>query len=127
MLDEAPLLDQAVTEAGVPTQIPLPYHRLMAANRVDVLFRPSGRRLALEPGTNLLEAAREAGLPVAQACGGEALCARCGMQILSGAENLDPETSQEATAKQRNRVAREMRLSCQTRVHGPVEVTASSW
>ncbi|MCH7707490.1 MAG: 2Fe-2S iron-sulfur cluster binding domain-containing protein [Myxococcales bacterium] len=99
----------------------------MAANCVDVLFRPSGRRLALEPGTNLLEAAREAGLPVAQACGGEALCARCGMQILSGAENLDPETTQEATAKQRNRVARELRLSCQTRVHGPVEVTASYW
>ena len=38
----------------------------MAANRVDVLFRPSGRRLALAPGRNLLEAAREAGLPVAQ-------------------------------------------------------------
>jgi ferredoxin len=99
----------------------------MEAERVEVRFHPSGRRLSVEAGTLLVDAAREAGLPVARACGGEALCARCGMRVLSGARNLDPETPEEAAAKRANRVDGELRLSCRARIRGPVEVTATYW
>ena len=90
-------------------------------------FLPSGRTLRLTPGTNLLEAARAAGLPIAQACSGESLCARCAVRILRGNAGIAPETGLENQAKQRNRVAPELRLACQVVPTSDVDVTASYW
>ena len=56
-----------------------------------IRFLPSERSVRVAPGTSLLEAAREAGLPVAQTCTGEGICARCGMQIVEGGEDLAAE------------------------------------
>ena len=93
----------------------------------QVRFLPSGRTLQLTPGTNLLEAARAAGLPIAQACSGEGLCARCAVLILRGDAGIAPETALENQAKQRNRVAPELRLACQVVPTSDVDVTASYW
>jgi ferredoxin, 2Fe-2S len=93
----------------------------------QVRFLPSGRTLRLRPGTNLLEAARAAGLPIAQACSGEGLCARCAVLVLRGDDGIAPETERENQAKQRNRVAAELRLACQVVPTADVDVTASYW
>ena len=37
---------------------------------------------------NLLEAARDVGLPVASACGADGICGRCGLEIVEGAQTL---------------------------------------
>jgi len=92
-----------------------------------VRFLPSGRTLRVTPGTNLLEAACEVGLPIAQACSGEALCGRCAVLLLSGDRGVAPETALERQAKRRNRVAPELRLACQVVPTDGVEVTASYW
>jgi len=47
--------------------------------------------------------------------------------VLSGAAQLDPESPAEQRSKQRNRVAPELRLACQARLRGDVEVTALYW
>ena len=78
-------------------------------------------------GTTLLDAACRAGLPVARSCDGGALCARCGVSVLEGAERLSAETPAESEAKLRNRIPAELRLACLCRIHGPVAVTASYW
>jgi len=78
-------------------------------------------------GSSLLEAARRAGLPVASACGGEALCGRCGVSVLAGASALPLEDEPEARAKRRNRVPAERRLACRVVVSSDLEVTASYW
>jgi ferredoxin len=78
-------------------------------------------------GVTLLAAAREAGLPIASACSGAALCARCGLSVLAGAESLDPAQPDEQRQKQRNRVPAEQRLACRARVHGDVTATAAYW
>jgi ferredoxin len=78
-------------------------------------------------GTTLLEAARGAGLPIASACSGAALCARCGLNVLEGAESLDPERLDERRQKERNRVPAEQRLACRAGVHGDVTATAAYW
>ncbi len=78
-------------------------------------------------GTTLLEAALDAGLPVARACRGDGLCARCGLEVLHGAEALTPEGPEEAEAKRRNRIAPGLRLSCQSRIEGAVAVGAGYW
>ena len=78
-------------------------------------------------GTTLIEAARAAGLPIASACSGIALCARCGLEILAGAGALDPEREDERRQKRRNRVPAEQRLACRAGVHGEVTATAGYW
>jgi adenylate cyclase len=85
------------------------------------------RTVLVPDGTTLLEAVREAGLPIARACGGGGLCGHCGVTVLAGAETLPPPGAAETRAKQRNRVAPELRLACQVEVRGPLEVTASYW
>lgn len=90
-------------------------------------FRPSGKSVRVPIGTTLLEAARQAGLPVASACGPDGLCGRCGMRVLSGAEALAPESESEARVKSSNRVDSVERLACRVAPTGDVEVTARYW
>lgn len=78
-------------------------------------------------GTTLWDAARAQGLPVASACDGESLCARCGLVPLEGAATLSAESPSERLAKERGRVDPELRLSCQARIHGDVLATARYW
>jgi ferredoxin len=79
------------------------------------------------PGTPVADAVRQAGLPLARACGSHGLCARCGVVVLAGAAALSGETPLEARAKRRNRVDPTQRLSCMAAVHGDVTITTSYW
>jgi ferredoxin len=81
----------------------------------------------VDDGTTLLAAARAAGLPIASACSGASLCARCGLEILTGAGALDPERDDERVQKQRNRIPPAQRLACRAGVHGGVTATAAYW
>ena len=90
-------------------------------------FEPSGRAVRVAAGTSLLEAAHRAGLPIASACGGEALCGRCGVSVLSGESALAPEAEAELRAKRRNRVPAEQRLACRVAVSSDLAVTAGYW
>lgn len=92
-----------------------------------VRFEPSGKTIEVEPGTLLLDAARETGLPVAQSCGGFAICSWCKMQVLEGMENLSPIEPPEARLILRERFAPNERASCQAEVHGDVVVTTTYW
>ena len=75
----------------------------------------------------LLEATRQAGLPIASACGENGACARCGLQILAGAETLESETEHEQIIKERNRIDPELRLACRVRPQGDLTVRATYW
>jgi ferredoxin len=94
---------------------------------VRVRFQPSGRCVVVAAGSTLLEAARRVGLPLASACGGDALCGRCGVTLLAGELSLPPEQPAEAKAKRRNRIAAGQRLACRALVSSDVEITASYW
>lgn len=92
-----------------------------------VRFLPSGREVRVTSGTTLLQAAREAGLPVASACGEHRLCALCGLEIIQGERTLACETDEEARIKKLNRVEGKLRLSCQLEVVENLVVTARYW
>ena len=85
------------------------------------------RRVAVEAGTSLLEAARRAGLPMARGCGGDGLCGRCGLRVLEGADTLSPERADEVAARRRSRAPEGLRLACQARAARAVTVTAAYW
>jgi 2Fe-2S ferredoxin len=90
-----------------------------------VRFRPGGRSVEVSKGTLLIDAVREAGLPIASPCGDDLICGRCGVRLLSG--RVTREAPIERNAKQRNRVDPELRLACALRVHDDLEVTADYW
>ena len=75
----------------------------------------------------LLEATESAGLPIASACGSEGACARCGLEIVAGAEMLEPQSERERRIKERNRIDPGLRLACRVRPTGDLTVRASYW
>jgi len=92
-----------------------------------VRFEPSGCSILVPHGTLLLDAARQAGLPVAQSCGGFAICSWCRMQVLAGGENLSAIEANEGRLIRRQSFAPNERASCQAEVHGDVTVTTTYW
>ena len=94
---------------------------------VEIRFEPSRRSVRVDVGTTLLEAARHAKLPIASACGSDGVCARCGLEILEGAETLPDETDAERVLKARNRVDGKLRLACRVRVNADITATAPYW
>lgn len=94
----------------------------------EIRFLPSGRSVSMPAGDmTLLEATREAGLPIASACGENGACARCGLEIIEGIDNLASETERERTIKERNRIDPSLRLACRVRPRGNVTVRATYW
>ncbi len=91
---------------------------------VEIRFQPSGRTVRVPAGTTLLDAARQAGLPAARACGGELLCGRCSCDVGAGAP---PESEAERRTKKRNRVDPGRRLSCAIRIENDLVATAPGW
>ena len=96
--------------------------------RCTIRFLPTDRRVEIGAGEmTLLDATVAAGLPIASACGSEGACARCGLEIVTGAENLAPETERERRIKQRNRIDPAQRLACRVRPESDLTVRASYW
>jgi ferredoxin, 2Fe-2S len=93
----------------------------------EVHFEPSGNSISVPTGTLLLDAARDAGLPVAQSCGGFAICSWCKMQVLEGMEHLSAIEPNEARLIRRQNFAPNERASCQAEVLGDVTVTTTYW
>lgn len=50
----------------------------------QIQFQPIGKRVAASPEVSLYEAARESGIDLASACGGEGNCGQCRVVLLSG-------------------------------------------
>jgi ferredoxin len=90
-----------------------------------VRFLPKGIELEVPRGARLIDAVREAGLPIARACGDDLVCAKCGVRILSG--RVAREAPVERRAKARTRIAPVLRLACALRVSGDLVLTADYW
>ena len=96
--------------------------------RCEIQFFPSKRTIVVEDDeTTLLQATRDAGLPIASACGANGACARCGLLVIEGAEGLEPETDRERRIKERNRIEPELRLACRVKPRGKLKVSARYW
>jgi len=70
----------------------------------------------------LLDAARRAGAPIGNSCGGVGVCSRCKVTVVEGAENLGAPTRMESA-----RVSGNERLACQAVIFGDCGVTTGYW
>jgi ferredoxin len=89
------------------------------------VFLPDRRSVDAPRGTLLIDAIRQAGLPIAHPCGESLLCGRCGVCVVAG--EVAPESALEAEVKRRNRIAADQRLACAIRVRGDLLVWAPYW
>ena len=92
-----------------------------------VLFTPLGTAAQAKPDETILDAARRAGVPLGNSCGGVGVCARCRVRIVAGAENLSPPTSIELRIGATRGFTDAERMACQAAVAGDCEVTTGYW
>ena len=74
-------------------------------------LEPVGRRVEVDDGVTLLHAANSAGIEMASVCGGEGVCGKCRVRLMTGA--LSPITSYEREWLTEQELAAGYRLACQ--------------
>ncbi len=74
-------------------------------------MQPVGRRVNVEAGTTLLEAAQDSGVGLVSLCGGEGWCESCLVRIASG--EVNPPTQSELDYLDAEAVSTGFRLACQ--------------
>ncbi len=84
-------------------------------NSVQVVFEPIGKRVTIESGQTLLEAAQKGGIALLSVCGGNGLCQDCKVKVIRG--KVSQITTDEEAALSAADIAAGVRLACQTRVY----------
>lgn len=92
-----------------------------------IRFAKTDREIVVEPGANLMKSLLSAGLPVASSCLGDGICGKCRIYIIEGFENLTGVNAAESILRDRLKVPRDMRISCQTGIIGDIRIDASYW
>lgn len=85
-----------------------------------VVLQPSGRRVEIEPGADLLTAAQRAGVDLVAACGGVGICGTCRIRLLGG--ELNPPTGNEREHLSADELLQGYRLACQAQPRGNVQI-----
>ena len=83
---------------------------------------PSGQSVHVIPGTSVLEASRLGGVPHASICGGRGRCSTCRVQVRGQPGAVPPPRDDEQRVLNRIRAIGSIRLACQLRPTGAVEV-----
>ncbi|MEE9328245.1 MAG: ASKHA domain-containing protein [Cocleimonas sp.] len=101
-----------------------------------VVFTPSGRHGEIEEGTYILTASRILGVDLASVCGGNGKCTQCKVQIGKGDfpkhqitsdnSHLSELSSAETYQINKEDLAKDFRLGCQTRIMGDVVIDIPS-
>ena len=90
-------------------------------------FLPSRRSVRVPAGTRLLEAARLAGMPLTNGCGGWGTCGLCGVRIITGGEAVAEESVGEKEARRLTGIDHDMRLACFISLERDLTVSTPHW
>ena len=92
-----------------------------------VRFVKNYPEITVEAGAPLMKTLLSAGIPVASSCHGDGVCAKCRIEIVAGAENLSRYSSVEQMLRDRLKIPKNQRISCQTLINGDILIDASYW
>lgn len=98
-------------------------HWLEARRAAARLIYPDGRVVPIPAGMTVLEASRVAGIPHASICGGRGRCSTCRVRLGRGLDAQAPAAPAERKVLDRVGVPENIRLACQLRPVGLLEVT----
>ncbi len=89
-------------------------HHLIDRRRGIVrITYPDDRRVTVHPGTTVLEASRQNGIPHAAVCGGRGRCSTCRIRVVRGLDDLAPPAEAEQRVLRRVGAPAGVRLACQ--------------
>jgi adenylate cyclase len=94
------------------------YAKTVSMSRIAYVIED--RTAAAAPGETILQASLRAAIPHAHACGGQARCSTCRVQVIEGLDACSPRNDREAELATRMHFSPEIRLACQTTVAGDV-------
>lgn len=97
--------------------------RLQHRRGTVTLTYPSGRRVRVLPGTSVLEASQMAGIPHASICGGRGRCTTCRIRVMGPMESIPEPSDTEIRVLHGIGAPPNVRLACQLRPTGDLEVT----
>jgi uncharacterized 2Fe-2S/4Fe-4S cluster protein (DUF4445 family) len=86
----------------------------------EIDFEPVGRRISIEEGQTLLDAARLAGVELVSICGGVGICDGCRVRLMEG--KLSSLTFEEKEMLSEIEIAEGYRLACQAIPQGDVKL-----
>lgn len=95
--------------------------RRRAGGRLIALAYPQ-RTVHVVPGHSVLEASRDHGIAHMSLCGGRARCSTCRIRVRGPAEHLPAAGADERRTLQRVHAPHDVRLACQLRPLGPIDV-----
>lgn len=93
----------------------------MPETTVRVDFEPVGKRVEIRPGRSVLDAARQAGLPLTSDCGGAGTCGRCRV-IARDQRMLNSPSLAETGELLAEELSAGIRLACQAEVLGDCKI-----
>ena len=82
---------------------------------LTVTFEPDGKKVKVKAGTNILQAAKEAGVGIRSECGGRGVCGKCKV-IIKGTDAVSEISSAEEKLLSYPEIGEGYRLACQTRI-----------
>jgi len=95
----------------------------MALNKnVEITFEPVSRKIQVQAGTTVLQAANEAGINITAECGGKGICGKCKV-IVRKPEDLSGLTESEKRLLSTSEITQGYRLACQAKVLGNTTIT----
>jgi len=102
----------------------LRWYRLRHERRMGVvrIGYPNRRTVRVTRGTSILEASQQHRIPHASVCGGRGRCSTCRVRVVMGGEALPEPSEAEAAVLMRVKAAPGVRLACQTRPQGDLDV-----
>jgi adenylate cyclase len=97
--------------------------RLQYRHGAVIITYPNRRRVRILPGTSVLEASREASIPHASICGGRGRCTTCRIRVIGPMESIPEPSDTEIRVLHGIGAPPNVRLACQLRPTGDIEVT----
>lgn len=91
----------------------------MRESELPVKFEPQGKTVFVLRGTNVVEAAARAGIPMNTVCGGQGTCGKCRVRVVDGA--CEPTGAERALLSQAD-IIDGVRLACQTCICEPLTI-----
>lgn len=89
----------------------------------SITLRYPDRTVQVPRGWSVLEASRSHGIAHVSICGGRARCSTCRVRVAGPAEHMAAPGRDEQRTLERVRAPADVRLACQLRPHGDLEVT----
>ncbi|MDQ0044951.1 adenylate/guanylate cyclase domain-containing protein [Variovorax boronicumulans] len=89
----------------------------------SIALRYPDRTVQVPRGWSVLEASRSHGIAHVSICGGRARCSTCRVRVVGAPEHIGEPGRDEQRTLERVRAPADVRLACQLRPHGDIEVT----